>query len=92
MHLKYFLAPKREDVLRSFGENSWAIEHAPDSLKGDKQFMMAAISKDGTTLRFASEELRSDREVSSSLMFWRSSAHLPTTFPPSRCFLSAVAF
>ena len=40
-----------------------ALEHATEELKGDREIVMAAVSKYGFTLQFAAEELKGDREI-----------------------------
>ena len=39
------------------------LVNAPEEVKADRDFMMAAVRKYGYSIEFASEELRSDREL-----------------------------
>lgn len=42
---------------------SWALMHAPDELRSDRNFVGAVVSQNGVTLLYASHALRNDREV-----------------------------
>ena len=39
------------------------IYHATEELKGDREIVLAAVSKDGDALQYATEELKGDREI-----------------------------
>ena len=39
------------------------LEHAPVELQGDREIVLAAVSRDGATLRCAALELRGDPEI-----------------------------
>ena len=39
------------------------LEHAAEELKGDREIVMTAVSKNGRALRFAAEELKGDRKI-----------------------------
>ncbi|CAJ1361959.1 unnamed protein product [Effrenium voratum] len=38
------------------------LRHAPEELRGDREFMLEAVAQDGRALQYASEELRGTRE------------------------------
>ena len=41
----------------------YELEHAAEELKGDREIVMTAVSKNGMALQFATEELKGDREI-----------------------------
>ena len=54
---------KGKSVLTAVKNNGYALEHASDELKADREVVMAAVQNWGGALEYVSEELRSDREI-----------------------------
>ena len=44
-------------------QRSWALRFASEKLRGDREFMLAAVKQSGYALQHASDELRGDAEV-----------------------------
>ena len=55
--------PIKRDMLARVKKDGYALKHASDGLKGDREIVLAAVMQKGYTLRYASEELRGDREI-----------------------------
>ena len=51
----------KSEAITATGVN--ALEFASDELKGDWDFMMAAVRHDGYAVHYASEELQGDRQI-----------------------------
>ena len=44
------------------------LEDAPEELKKDKDFILAAVEEDGRAFEFAAEELKKDQDVLEATM------------------------
>ncbi|SPX61910.1 DUF4116 domain-containing protein [Legionella feeleii] len=44
-------------------KNGLALEYASETLKNDRDFLLAAVAENGWALEYASETLKDDREV-----------------------------
>ena len=53
----------REAMLERVSQNPFALQNAPQELKGDREVVMKAVSMFGSALRHAAEELQGDREI-----------------------------
>ncbi|KAH8083392.1 inositol 1,4,5-trisphosphate-sensitive calcium-release channel [Aureococcus anophagefferens] len=57
----------KEVVLAAVRQDSWALKHASDALKADKEVVLVAVQQqqlqNGRALRYASKELRADKKV-----------------------------
>ena len=51
------------DWLEAIIQQPWRLEHAPLELQGDREIALAAVTRDGATLRCATLELRSDHDI-----------------------------
>ena len=53
----------RKEVLTVVKADGWALEHASDELKNDREIVLEAVNSHGVTLRYASDELKADPEL-----------------------------
>ena len=53
----------RNEWLQAIIEAPSTLEYAPPELQGDREIVLAAVSRDGATLRCAALELRGDPEI-----------------------------
>eukprot|EP01080_Neovahlkampfia_damariscottae_P010410 gene10410-2939_t len=44
-------------------QNGWDLEKAPNYLKYDEEIVIAAVNQDPTSLGYAADELRENREI-----------------------------
>lgn len=51
-----------QEVATSRSVSFW-LQHAPQAAREDREVVLAAVARDGRSLRFASRELQADREV-----------------------------
>ena len=64
-------------------QRSWALRFASEELRGDREFMLAAVKQSGYALQHASDELRGDAEV--VLAAVRRHGYALCALPRSRC-------
>ena len=50
-------------MLAAVSNDGYALMHATEELRGDREIVLAAVSQDGRALQFATEELKGDREI-----------------------------
>ena len=61
---KAVLSPAaRKTLLESVIQNDQCLKHASDTIKDDREFVLAAVKRNGYVLAHASERLRNDREL-----------------------------
>jgi hypothetical protein len=44
-------------------QNGFLIRYVSNELKNDREFVLAAVNRDGSALQYASDELKNDREI-----------------------------
>ena len=44
-------------------QNGWALRHASEDLRADKEVVLAAVAEDGYALQHAAAEMQADTEV-----------------------------
>ena len=52
----------QKDILSTFLTNPSAFEFAPEELRGDKDFVLAAVAQNGLAFKFASQKLKGDKD------------------------------
>ena len=50
-------------MLERVARNGWALKHATEELRGDREVVITAVADRGYALEYATNELRGDREV-----------------------------
>ena len=53
----------KTEVLAAVTQHGWALYHASEALKNDREIVLAAVTQHGRALEFASEALKDDREI-----------------------------
>ena len=53
----------RGTILAQVSRDGYALQHATEEMKGDREIVMAAVSQIGFALRYATEEMKGDREI-----------------------------
>lgn len=53
----------KEEVLEAVKSNGFALQHASDALKADRELVLEVVRKHGRALKWASNKLKNDPEV-----------------------------
>ena len=56
-------AREKTKVLAAVRQDGWALEHASEELRADRDVVLAAVQQEGDALEYASDELAADRDV-----------------------------